>query len=143
MRVLSSKCFFIPEGTGIALNDIEAWFGGIYRGQEDCSLVVTLRAMDGKRRQKKSALRELKELMADGIAENEDLPLAWERYDYRLKFLSGKYYWRGKEIHVTANERLFLYRWLVLHEDTCKLQMYYLRHMRRRLGKEFLAEVTG
>jgi hypothetical protein len=142
VRVLSSKRFFIPKGTTISLNYVKEWFDGVDRGLDDCTLVATLEAMDGKRRQKKSALRQLEELIVDGTVENEKQPVVWEQYGYQFKFLARKYLWNSQEIHVTANEALFLYRWLVLNEDTCKTQTYYLRNMRRRLGKEFMAEVT-
>jgi hypothetical protein len=97
---------------------------------------------DGKRRQKKTALRQLEELVVDGIVEDAGRPVVWERHGYRFKFIARKYFWRYEEIHVTADEALFLYRRLVLNDDTSKTQMYYLRNMRRRLGKEFLAEAA-
>ena len=55
--------------------------------------------------------------------------------------MQRKFFWKGNEVYITANEALFLYRWLVLHDDLTKLQRYFLRNMRRRLGKDFLTEV--
>jgi hypothetical protein len=66
----------------------------------------------------------------------------WDNFGYRFCFLSRKYYRRGREIYVTANEALFLYRWLVLGDDVCKAQTHYLWNMRRRFGKDFLSEVA-
>jgi uncharacterized protein (UPF0216 family) len=122
------------------LDQVKEWFDGIERSSGDCTLVVTLQ--DEKRRQKKTALRQLEELIADNAVENEALPVVWERHGYRFKFTAGKYFWNDKELYVTANEALFLYRWLILDDDICKTQRYYLRNMRRRLGKEFLAEAV-
>jgi hypothetical protein len=142
MMVLSSKRFFIPKAFTVSWEAVKEWYDGVDRGTDDCTLVVTLESMDGKRRQKKTALRQLEELIVDGIVENEDQPTVWKQHGYLFKFIARKYFWGGKEIHVTANEALFLYRWLVLKEDTCGTQTYYLRNMRKRLGKNFLTEVS-
>jgi hypothetical protein len=138
MVVLSSKRFFIPKTVTIPLDRVKEWFDGVDRGLEDCTLVVTLQAMDGRRRQKETASRQLEEL----LVENIDRPAVWEQHGYLFRFITRKYFWNDKEIHVTANEALFLYRRLVLNDDTSKTQMYYLRNMRRRFGKEFLVEVA-
>jgi hypothetical protein len=135
MRVLSSKRFFIPKAATVSWDWVKEWYDGVGRGLDDCTLVVTLQAMDGKRRRKKTAVRQLEEMAANGES-------VWSEYEYRFCFSSRRYFWNGKEIYVTANEALFLYRWLVLNDDVCKTQMYYLWNMRKRLGKEFLAEVT-
>jgi hypothetical protein len=121
---------------------VKEWYDGVNRGLDDCTLVVTLQAMDGKRQQKMTALRQLKELIIDRLVEDQDTPTVWVQSGYRFYFMARKYFWNDKEIHITANEALFLYRWLMLHDDTYKMQMYYLRHMRKRLGNEFLAEIT-
>jgi hypothetical protein len=142
MRVLSSKRFFIPKAVTIPLDRVKEWFYSVDRGLEDCTLVVTLQAMDGKRRQKKTAARQLEELLVDSAVENEHTPFVWEKFNYRFCFMARKYFWHDKEIHITENEALFLYRRLVLNDDTSKTQMYYLWNMRRRLGKEFLVEVA-
>jgi hypothetical protein len=123
------------------MNDIKEWFDGVDRGLADCSLVVTLEAMDGKRRQKQSAIRQLEDLVADNAVENSGIGVVWKQFGYSFGFIAHKYTWNGKEIHVTANERLFLYRWLVLHDDTHKTQKHFLYNMRQRLGKDFLTEV--
>jgi hypothetical protein len=135
MRVLSSKRFFIPKTASFAPDGIQEWFDGIDRGVEDCTLVVTLQEMGTKRWQKKTAARQLEELIVDNAVE-------WEGFGYRFYFSTQRYSWNNTEIHVTANEALFLYRWLVLLDDTCQTQKYYLHNMRRRLGKAFLAEVV-
>jgi hypothetical protein len=103
-------------------------------------IAVSIKLAGDSRAPKKTALRQLEELIADNAVENGALPVVWERHGYRFKFISRKYFWNDEELYVTANEALFLYRWLVLDDDICKTQRYYLRNMRRRLGKEFLAE---
>jgi hypothetical protein len=142
MRVLSSKRFFIPKASTVSWDYVKEWYDGVDRGLDDCRLVVTLQAMDGKRQQKTSAVRQLEELVMDRIDEDADTAVVWVQFGYCFSFMARKYFWNDKEIHITANEALFLYRWLVLNDDICKIQRYYLRHMRKRLGKEFLAEVT-
>jgi hypothetical protein len=143
VTVLSSKRFFIDKATTIPLDSINEWFCGIDRGAGDCALVITLEALDGKRRHKKSAARQLEELVADYAVDNSSAGAAWIQFGYRFCFTARTYFWNEKEIYVTANEALFLYRWLVLHDDTHSVQKYYLYNMRRRLGKAFLAEAQG
>jgi hypothetical protein len=140
MRVLSSKRFLIPKTSTVSWDYVKEWYEGVDRGLDDCTLVVTLQAMDGKRQQKMTAVRQLQELIVDNIV--EDNSAVWKRFEYNFCFMTRKYFWDGKEIHITANEALFLYRWLVLHDDIYKTQMYYLRNMRKRLGNKFLAEET-
>jgi hypothetical protein len=143
MRVLSSKRFLIPKAFTVSWDCVKEWYDGVDRGLDDCTLVVTLQAMDRKRQQKMTAVRQLQELIVDNIVEDEDTPTVWVQFGYRFGFMARKYFWNDKEIHITANEALFLYRWLVLHDDICKTQMYYLRNMRKRLGNKFLAEAAG
>jgi hypothetical protein len=123
------------------MNGIKEWLDGVDRGPDDCSLVLTLEDMDGKRRKKKSAIRQFEDLVADNAAEHGGTGVVWKQFGYCFGFMARKYTWNDKEIHVTASEQLFLYRWLVLHDDTHKAQKYYLYNMRQRLGKDFLAEV--
>jgi hypothetical protein len=144
MRVLSSKRFFIPKAATVSWDRVKAWYDGADRGLDDCTLVVTLEAMDGKRRRKISARRQLLERIADGVVEDENAGSVWERHGYRFVFPARKYFWNGTEIYVTVNEALFLYRWLVLGDNNIRnTQRYYLRNMRKRLGKEFLSEETA
>jgi hypothetical protein len=135
MKVLSSKRFFIPKTTTAPWDVVKAWYDSIDRGLGDCTLVVTLQEMGVARQQKKTALRQLEELVVDG-------EFVWTKFGYRFGFMARKYLWNDKEIHITANEALYLYRWLVLNDDTHKVQGYYLSNMRKRLGKEFLSEVA-
>jgi hypothetical protein len=141
MRVLSSKVFEITEEADIAA------FGGELFKWLPCSggligkrITVSIETAGKDRTKKKTALRQLEELIVDNIAEDEDTPVVWAKLGYCFKFMSRKYFWNNTEIHITANEALFLYRWLVLHDDIRNTQRYYLRNMRKRLGKDFLAE---
>jgi hypothetical protein len=140
MTTLSSKRFFIPKAFTVSWDDVKAWYDGVDRGVDDCTLVVTLQAHRG-RSQKQTAVRELEELTTKNIRE-EKWHVTWEEHGYKFLFYSRQYFWNGREIYVTANEALFLYRWLILHDDTCEVQTHYLRNMRQRFGKTFLAEVT-
>jgi hypothetical protein len=58
--------------------------------------------------------------------------------DYYFDFKEKRFEWKGKDIHITDGEALFLIKQLV-YEDT-DLNTYYLRNMRKRLGKNFLKE---
>jgi hypothetical protein len=141
MRVLSSKVFEITEEA-----DIAALGGKLFKWLPCSSdligkrVTVSIEAAGKDRTRKKTALRQLEELVVNNTVEGEDNSALWKQFAYNFCFMVRKYFWNGREIHITANEALFLYRLLVLHDDICKMQMYYLRHMRKRLGKEFLAE---
>jgi hypothetical protein len=104
-------------------------------------IIITVETLDKQRGKKKSALAQLEELIVDTV-ENSNTGTIWIQFEYRFCFLSREYFWNDKEIYITTNEALFLYRWLVLHDDTHKAQKYYLYAMRRRLGKNFLAEIV-
>jgi hypothetical protein len=88
--------------------------------------------VDGKRQKKQSAAQILESIAAGGAS-------VWTSGDYKFLFTAKKYFWKGEEIHITAGEELFLYRALVLKERYPQ-QSSYLYNMRKRLGKEFLAE---
>jgi hypothetical protein len=139
-KTLSSKRFFIPAAASLIPPDVEAWFESADRGKEDCTLVVTLQTAGEARQQKMTARRQLEELI---VNEDTDTSTAWVRFGYIFGFMTRTYLWKNEEIYVTAGEALFLYRWLVLDDDTHRMQRYYLRHLRKRFGKEFLAEVTA
>jgi hypothetical protein len=143
VKTLSFKVFDIAGERDLqALGD---YFYALTRHPDNLAgkrVGISVKTVGDTRQQKKTALRQLEELIAGSAAGGEKTPAVWEQYGYLFKFAERKYFWNGKEIHVTANEALFLYRWLVLKDATCETQMYHLRNMRRRLGKEFLAEVT-
>jgi hypothetical protein len=136
MRVLSSKVFEITEEA-----DIVALGGKLFKWLPCSSdligkrITVSIETVGKDRTPKKTAFRQHEELVSDG-------EFMWVKYGYRFGFMIRKYWWNNREIYVTAGEALFLYRWLVLHDDVCKIQMYYLRNMRKHLGNKFLAEVA-
>jgi len=133
--ILSSKTFTVLKGANMPRNEIEDWFYAINR-IADCQLTVTLASLGVSRQPKITAKRELESLVADAVLEDK---ARWDNGDYHFNFLARTYIWDGRAIHVTDCEALFLFRWLVLNDDTHKLQWHYLRNMRRRLGKDFLS----
>jgi hypothetical protein len=130
----------VTKTSALSWDTVKGWYDSAGRGLEDHTVVVTLEATS--RQQKMTATRQLEELIVDSVVEDEGGCAVWESFGYCFKFLARKYSWNNQDIYITANEALFLYRWLVLHDDICKMQMYYLRNMRKRLGKAFLAEVA-
>jgi hypothetical protein len=144
MKTLSSKLFDIAEN-----GDLNTLCDAFYRwllsfgDLEGKRIAVSIKTIKDRRAQKKTALRQLEETIVASVRENRDTPVVWENFGYYFCFIERKYYWHDREIHVTANEALFLYRWLVLNAGIHKTQVYYLRNMRRRLGKAFLSEVMG
>jgi hypothetical protein len=138
------KIFDISENGDLTVlrDELYHWFSafGPLNGRR---VAVRVETVGNTCAQKKTALRQLEELIVDSAVEDGGTTLVWEQSGYRFRFVARHYCWNGKEIHITANEALFLYRWLVRDEDICKTQMYYLRNMRRRLGKEFLEEIQN
>jgi hypothetical protein len=106
-------------------------------GKQGCRLKLTLETTGKERARKKTVLQEFKKLV-----EGEELVTTWKKHKYCFDFMKRKYFWCGSEVYLTASEELFLYRLLILNDDICKLQTHHLRHMRRRLGKEFLSDET-
>ena len=137
--ILSSKTFDIPNTTIIPLAVIEDWFEGIDRKLNDCRLTVRLESLGEHRRKKKTAKSELESLAVDASLEGKSI---WKDGEYSFDFLRRKYFWKDEDIHITVNEALFLFRWLVLKDEIYKVQWYYLRNIRRRLGPDFLKEVS-
>jgi hypothetical protein len=129
-EILNSKVFGPLKGAGLP-GDISAWLDQALAGHARSRFRLVLEAVDGKRQKKKSAAQILESIAVDG-------DLVWESGDYKFLFMAKKYFWRGEEIHITAGEALFLYRVLVLKERYPQ-QSFYLYHLRKRLGKEFLA----
>ena len=134
--ILSSKSFTVPKNAYMPRNEIEEWFYSIDRGTVDLRLTVTLEDCSNTRKKKSTALGELNKLLI-GSTGKVNHTYKYKQI-YNFDFNAHKYTWNGKEIYLTANEQLFLYCWLVLRSEISKRQTFYLRNMRRRLGKEFL-----
>jgi hypothetical protein len=144
MRVLSSKTFDVTESDDLTTlkDELCGWLPPLSELMGKC-ITVSIETIGNGRTRKRNAVRQLEELIVDNIVEDdEDNSATWKRFEYKFYFMVRKYFWNDEEIHVTANEALFLYRRLILNDDICKAQTYYLRNMRKRLGKEFLAEAA-
>jgi hypothetical protein len=83
--------------------------------------------------------REARRLLREAVKEQ---PCDWEHGDYNFLFTLETrmfgFFWRGKPLHITLAEGLFLFRWLVLGEASDR---YALHNMRKRLGRGFWADV--
>jgi len=135
--ILSSKTILVPKHKVVChiCDDVADWLHSVKRGDQDCRLVIRLEAI-GKAT-KKDAVGLLSELIEQyKISRFNDVDSKYE-----FDFAEKSYFWKDKDIYLTANEQLFLYRWLMLN-DEAQIQYFYLRNMRRRLGKEFLADMT-
>lgn len=131
MKILDSKIFDTPEpgmceAVMAMLKPYESLYG--------YTVVVQIRDPITTRKKKTSAKKELKTM----IRLSQDV---WEQGEYRFLFKEREYYWKGVKIDLTAGEALYLYWWLVRGEQDPK-QRYFLRNLRRRFGKEFLAEAA-
>jgi hypothetical protein len=105
---------------------------------QDCELVFSVRSH--AKQKKISAKAELESLAVDAALEDKDI---WSQHGYRFFFISRHYYWGDDEVHITDNEGLFLFKWLVLGDkDYFEARRYFLRNMRRKIGAAFLKEVT-
>jgi hypothetical protein len=136
--ILSSKTFFLPKSGCAPFGDVHNWLTNIGNRSEDCLLTIKLETVGKGRQKRKSAVTELSELARNAAL---DYKGPWEQGEYKFFFLGGKFFWREKEVYLTSSEKLFLFRWLVLGDEVDKSQWYYLRNMRSRLGKDFLADI--
>jgi hypothetical protein len=134
--VLSSKTFSVSKGAEYPYGFIEEWFNSIDRKQNDCRLVVRLEVADKSRNKDDLAKKELERLL-----DSHKDKAAWSRLEYDFSFSDKKYIWKRREIHITPNEALFLFRWLVLNDETHKTQRFYLSNMRQKFGKDFLNDI--
>jgi hypothetical protein len=132
-RILNSEVFDCDKDLKSLCDEVCRWLS-CFEDFAGKHVVVRIETTGDDRTRKKSAQRKLAELVICG----EDV---WKQSAYEFNFKAREYKWNNREIHVTAGEALFLYRWLVLNDETHKEQMYYLKNIRRRLGKEFLSEV--
>jgi hypothetical protein len=67
---------------------------------------------------------------------------SWKEYLY---FPKGTYKWKGRQVYFTIQEELYLYERLVLGKsgkESEKGGKYALVNMRKRLGDDFLEDVT-
>jgi hypothetical protein len=125
----------VPKHTKLPLNCIEEWLNSFDRG-DDWRIVVRLEAAGTSRLTNDEAAQKLKELVKEtGLQGFVD-------FGYSFSFDIKKYYWDAKEIYVTPNEALFLFRWLVLNDEIHRSQWFFLRNMRKRLGKKFLTDIS-
>jgi hypothetical protein len=131
---LSSKVFDSLSDEGL-LNDIAGWLAEAAVDKANCRLRLTLEAVDEKRQKKTSARRTLESIAVDG-------DFNWTHGDYDFRFMAKKYFWKGEEVYLTAGEALHFYRALVLKEVRWG-QCSYLYNIRKRLGKEFLADAQA
>ena len=136
--ILSSKSFFVPAGEFFPHKEVREWLDNLVRG-DDVRMVVRLELAGKTRKKKVNAKTELERFVVDAALEHKDV---WTHGDYTFSFWSRQYFWKGEELYLTANEALFLFRWLVLNDEIHKMQRFYVRNMRKRLGKEFLADIT-
>ncbi|GHT59492.1 hypothetical protein FACS1894109_15510 [Spirochaetia bacterium] len=129
-KTLSSKAFRSDEDDFI--NNI-ADFIDKFTGKGAIGINVQICVPDQTRLTKQTATQILESICVDGTDK-------WELHEYKFFFLAKKYYWKGNEIHLTAGEALFLYRWLIQCEYEHSEQ-YYLYNMRKKFGDTFLVEM--
>jgi len=135
--ILSSKTILVPKHKVIyhICDDVADWLHNVKRGDQDCRLVIRLEAIG------KSTKKDAVGLLSKLIEQYKIFRFNDVDSRYEFDFAEKSYFWKDKGIYLTANEQLFLYRRLVLSDET-QIQYFYLRNMRRRLGKEFLADIT-
>jgi hypothetical protein len=135
---LSSKSFFVPKDGLIPWEQIHDWIWNTKQYGKDFRISVTIDYPGEKRQKKATAKAELEAYVANALLEGKSV---WKGPGYCFDFFKKLYAWNGESIYITANEALFLFRWLVLDDEVYSTQWFYLRNMRRRLGKDFLADV--
>jgi len=67
----------------------------------------------------------------------------WQKDKYNFNFLTKRYLWGKSELSLTAGEQYFLYRYLILGEQSWYVlsgKKDYLKAIRNRYGTAFLSE---
>jgi hypothetical protein len=142
MAVMYASRVFNAEALDDLLREqITEWLIDIENSGGRFRITMTIEDLDGgERRKKLSAKQELRKLAEEMSVSDKNV---WQEGDYTFYFLTARYTWKCREIHVTASEGLFLFRWLVLEDAAYfKAKWFLLRNMRKRLGKEFLQEAA-
>jgi len=139
MAILAFNAFFPGRKDGyFASEEINEWLDRVTAKDGDYAIEITVKSLDGKRQKKMIAKAELEALAVDAAIEHKAI---WKQGEYHFEFLAKRYLWKGEVVHITANEALFLFRWLV-KKDVNLYKMHFLRNMRRRLGADFLREIA-
>jgi hypothetical protein len=128
--VIDNKYF---ECTEDMLADIVDFVGPYIDGGDLLRIKIVVEKVDGQRQRKMTARNTLRGLTEEKEAYYRD-------YNYDFNFHQNKYSWKGKDLHITQGEALFLFRLLVLREVDHS-QMYFLHNIRKRYGRGFLREV--
>jgi len=108
---------------------------------KDAYLTLTVETVGKTRQSRKLVAEELPELIRKAVTE-ENKESMWVQKEYKFFFSQRQYFWKGKGVYLTAGEELFLFRWLVLDDEAFyNAQWFYLRNLRKRLGKDFLRDI--
>jgi hypothetical protein len=137
MKMLSSKEFTLDD-----ISLIPDWVKeriDVIRADNE-NLPVTITIMAKGRGRKQTAKRQLEAMALDAFLEKKSI---WANCSYHFDFLNHKYFWDKKEIHITANEELYLFHRLVSNDEIHKLQSHFIHDIRKRLGKNFLKELEN
>jgi len=135
--ILSSKTFLALKDEGAPRDEILDWLFINGLQDRDCAIEIQIKTLDKGRMRKTSAKDALKKLMLAYHDEN----FSWGWMDYEFYFGQSRYLWKGKQLHVTPSEALFLFRWLALADaDIYRLEQFHLTHMRQKFGKDFLTD---
>jgi hypothetical protein len=140
MAALSSKSYPLKnvKDSGAFHGWLDEWIASLpeIKSLQGCEVVFEIRS--GKRQKKFAAASALLKLAAEAASGHRDV---WKYKGYIFSFLMGKYAWKGTVLHITASEALFLFKWLVEGDmDAYRTGWYCLRNLRKRYGKDFLAE---
>jgi NADPH:quinone reductase-like Zn-dependent oxidoreductase len=116
--------------------DVYDWLKAVDEAHSSYRVTIVVEGVTGDARSRKmSAVEELRRLAVCSATGRH----LWRRKGYTFNFLSKKYVWRKQALHITANEALFLFKWLVEKDEAYfREKWYYLRNLRRRFGKVFL-----
>jgi hypothetical protein len=129
---LEKKIFDCSVPVDEALAGIAVFLHDVW--QEGCMVEVNIYASG--RLKKRTAHEELRKAI-------KEYPCDWEHGEYNFLFSPKvclrRFFWKGRAVHITASEGLFLFRRLVLGEPSDR---YALHNIRKRLGRDFLSDAS-
>jgi hypothetical protein len=130
---VAKKVFNGTASLDETLADITAFLSGVWRE----GLRVEVRLYDSGKLKKRSANEALREAV-------KEHPCDFEHGAYNFLFspevCRHRFFWRGRAVHITASEGVYLFSTLVLGEPSDR---YMLHNIRKRLGREFLADMPS
>lgn len=142
MATLGSRVFEAADVDNALFCAMERWLESLPKNLGGLQITVAVKYAKEQRQHKNASLMQMQEAVGNAAVEMRG-DVTFAKWGYRFLFAVNSFWWNNHELHITANEALFLFKWLVQGDkDYYQVKWYCLRNLRKRYGKDFLAEVN-